>query len=123
MDLEDLFKGRRHGHGGDHGHDRYRGHDDHHHDDHRGGDGYRRDGYGNGYGDHHAMKAEMLRKLMANKPLLIGLGVGALLLLVLAAWLAVVLIGAVSQTGLKGVAEMFDVQGILKRLWEGAPKG
>jgi hypothetical protein len=69
------------------------------------------------------MKAELLRRLMANKPLLIGLAVVAILLLVLAVWLAFGLIGIVSQTGVKGLLDKLDIPGLLKKLWEGAAKG
>jgi hypothetical protein len=113
MDFDDLFKGERHGHRKQYGYDRQDGHQERHGEDDR----LWREGRG-GH-DRHAMPTELLNKLMANKGLLVVLGLAALLIAALAAWVAVTLIGAVSRDGIKGVLDGFDVPGILRRIWEG----
>jgi hypothetical protein len=119
MDLDDLFGG---GHGGRQG--RHRGHDDHDRGHERDDDGYGdrdRDRHRrHGGPDLHALTRDLLPKLLANKPLLAAVAGGALLLVVLAVWLLVTLIGAVGQGGLKGIVEPAVEAG--KTIWEGSGK-
>lgn len=117
MDFDDLFKGERHGNRKQYGHDRHDGHEDRHGDD---GRLWRE---GRGHHDRFSMPHELLGKLFANKALLVGLGVAALLMAALAAWVVVTLIGAVSRDGIKGLLDSFDLPGILRRIWEGTAKG
>jgi hypothetical protein len=137
MGLDDLFENKGQGKHGRRGEGRGAGYDAHGHDDH-GRHGHEGNGSpavpGEGYGDHggfpfgsshghHPLKTDMFRKLLANKPLVIGLAAVAVILLGLALWLLVALLGMVNDQGVKGLLEKFDIPGLLKRLWEGAGKG
>jgi hypothetical protein len=80
-------------------------------------DGHRR---GHGGPDLHALARDLLPRLLANKPLLAAVAGVALLLVVLAVWLLVTLIGAVGQGGLKAIVDPAVEAG--KTIWEGAGK-
>jgi hypothetical protein len=138
--------GRDRGHearGGQHGHDGHGEQEEHagprDHDD-RGGEGPRRGSAGNeahaagggldprhdpgssghrGFGP-QGLQRELLAKLLANKPALFALAGLASLVLVLATWLLVTIIGAVGQGGLAGVVEA--VVAPLRSLLEATPK-
>jgi hypothetical protein len=89
------------------------------HDDRYG----RRRSYGHrGHGglDLHALGRDLLPRLLANKPLLAAVAGAALLLVVLAIWLLVALIGAVGQGGLRGLLE--PVVEAARTAWEGTAK-
>jgi hypothetical protein len=137
MDLDDLLDGghrRRHGMRRAHGHDDDHGGGDHHdhrrdhdHDDREswpvpGGHRERHDGSHDRHGglDLHALRRDLLPKLLANKPLLAALVGAVLVALVLATWLLVTIVGALGQGGLRGVVEPV-VEGA-KNIWEGSGK-
>jgi hypothetical protein len=143
MDLEDLFDGKhrrskRRYHGSDHDHDRERDHDhshdeDHHHDRYvESGRGRERDGSSHGYepqhdprdyrhGHRHRDDSDLLQighRLLANKKLLVLAAVVALVLLALAAFFLLPLLGQavdyIDKTGVKGVVD---------RVWQGEGGG
>lgn len=149
MGFEDLFEGfgeqrRRgshgsHGFGGhsDHGHD-HGDHDDDRHTQYRDRDTagmetfpVNREGNSDSFRDsaHHGrdqtqMYREYAQKILANKPLLIGLCVAAvfLLLFVLIAGLIILsalapLLGYVNENGVKGIVE--TILALLQKIWLG----